>query len=393
MLPNDSRSLLTDSPHPSSSSSSGAPRPPRTSSSSSRDPFAYPPAAPRRSTLGARKGKGRAVDVPRDGDDDDDEGGRPTAPTGLSFCVRFTDGQTDDLVDLWVGERESVREVKRRLRLLRPKTLLEDDKPRRLRLIQLGRLLPDGVLLVPYTTQLLSKRAQLDQAQGHAGAEALREGIQAVGRGLGKVVRGTASAVARGGGVERDELDKLERGDGDEEEREHAPLLEEEEEEEEEEPQAEQQIWLHCSVGDVEEDDQERAEDTTQITPLQGFDRLRDAGFSDEEIENLRAEFRETHGAGRGEAEAQAGDEDEHQRALEEQWMSGMTGMQEAAGGGEASATGNYYSLLKGISIGFFVPFLPLFFFRTQLFTKRTQMAIVLGIIINLGFGFLRLIG
>lgn len=139
MLPNDSRSLLTDSPQPtpsssavapfaphlpadpplspSSSSSSGAPRPPRTSSSSSRDPFAYPPAAPRRSTLGARKGKGRAVDVPRDGDDDDDEGGRPTAPTGLSFCVRFTDGQTDDLVDLWVGERESVREVKRRVRL------------------------------------------------------------------------------------------------------------------------------------------------------------------------------------------------------------------------------------------------------------------------------------
>lgn len=151
------------------------------------------------------------------------------------------------------------------MRLLRPKTLLEDDKPRRLRLIQLGRLLPDGVLLVPYTTQLLSKRAQLDQAQGHAGAEALREGIQAVGRGLGKVVRGTASAVARGGGVERDELDRLERGDGDEEEREHAPLLEEEEEEEEEEPQAEQQIWLHCSVGDVEEDDQERAEDTTQV--------------------------------------------------------------------------------------------------------------------------------
>lgn len=58
-----------------------------------------------------------------------------------------------------------------------------------------------------------------------------------------------------------------------------------------------------------------------------------------------------------------------------------------------SAATGNYYSLLKGISIGFFVPFLPLFFFRTQLFTKRTQMAIVLGIIINLGFGFLRLIG
>lgn len=32
---------------------------------------------------------------------------------------------------------------------------------------------------------------------------------------------------------------------------------------------------------------------------------------------------------------------------------------------------GHYYSLLKGVCAGFFVPFLPLFFFRTQIFSKR----------------------
>ncbi|GAA5904622.1 hypothetical protein JCM8208_004832 [Rhodotorula glutinis] len=409
MVPEDQRPLLTDSPDeqptvaafaphfaPSSSSSQLSPpapgAQPRTSSNSARDPFSFPP-APRRSTLGARKGKGRAVDVPpdgllspRDGDDDDDEGRANVQPTGLSFCVRFTDGQTDDLLDLWVGEKESVREVKRRLRLLRPKTLFEDDKPRRLRLIQLGRLLPDGVFLVPYTAQLLSKRAQLDQ--GNAGDSALREGLQAVGRGLGKVVRGTASAVS---GPARtvegeDDLDALERGAA-------GGAGEEEGEEESAAVQEEEQIWLHCSVGDVEQDEDptEETNQAAQITPLQGFDRLRDAGFSDEDIEQLRTEFRETRGAAAA-APAEPGDDDEHQRALEDQWLSGMTGSEEAAGA-EASTAGNYYSLLKGISIGFFVPFLPLFFFRTQLFTKRTQIAIVLGVIINVGFGFLRLIG
>lgn len=33
-------------------------------------------------------------------------------------------------------------------------------------------------------------------------------------------------------------------------------------------------------------------EQLQQIVPLQGFDRLRDAGFSDEDIENMRTEFR-----------------------------------------------------------------------------------------------------
>ena len=33
-------------------------------------------------------------------------------------------------------------------------------------------------------------------------------------------------------------------------------------------------------------------------------------------------------------------DEEEHQRALEEQWMSGMTGLDEAAAGGGSSGEG-----------------------------------------------------
>ncbi|BGP22661.1 hypothetical protein Rt10032_c08g3530 [Rhodotorula toruloides] len=358
----------------SSSSSAGLPFPVSTPgaefSNGSRDPFVYPPVGVRRSTLGAAKwkGKGRADSPSPDGSSD--VGVEDAArQKKLSFCVRFTDGQTEDLVDLWVGEKETVREVKRRIRLLRPDTLTEDGKPRRLRLIQLGRLLPDGVFLLPYTLQLVSRRAKAVSPTSAADV-GVKEGLQAVGRGIGKVVRGTMGERAG-----EDEMSSLEKGKGREDERDLA-----------EEEQEEEQVWLHCSVGEPIEAEEpaEEKDQSTQITPLQGFDRLRDAGFSEQDIENLRAEFRESR-----QTEA---DDEEHQRALEEQWMSGMTGQEEAVAG-DAAGTGHYYSLLKGVCIGFFVPFLPLFFFRTQIFTRRMQIAIILGIIINLGFGILRLLG
>lgn len=55
------------------------------------------------------KGKGRATR------DDDESTSTDDGDQGLSVGVRFTDGQTQDLVDLWVGARESVRDLKRRV--------------------------------------------------------------------------------------------------------------------------------------------------------------------------------------------------------------------------------------------------------------------------------------
>ncbi|GAA5822628.1 hypothetical protein JCM11251_004323 [Rhodosporidiobolus azoricus] len=404
----------------SSSSSASAYPPPRPV-----DAFSYPPplsSGPpvKRASLGAsRKGKERAVETT------DEAGGR--GPGGLSFCVRFTDGQTDDLLDLWVGEKDSVKEVKRRIRLLRSSTLFtspneEDDpptpaRPRRLRLIQLGRLLPDGVLLVPYTNQLNAKRAALLGSQGGEGGgettaeEKIKKGIEALGKGVGAIVSEARRRSSLGGDVGRgrDEVDEMERGEAT-----STPLLQVEEDEEghgkgkgkgKEEPAEDTRIWLHCSVGEAEEDEGEGGgekttgtdsadEPSSQITPLTGFDRLLDSGFSPEDIANLRAEFRERRGLDEEDEEEDGGEGEanaEHRRALEEQWMSGLTGQEEALG--DASAGGYTYSLLKGVCIGFFVPFLPLFFFRSQIFSKRMQMAIVLGIVMNLAFGLLRFLG
>ena len=51
-----------------------------------------------------KKGKGKARDE------------TAAAPAGLSVNVRFTDGTTEDLVDLFVNDSETVRLVKRRVR-------------------------------------------------------------------------------------------------------------------------------------------------------------------------------------------------------------------------------------------------------------------------------------
>lgn len=39
--------------------------------------------------------------------------------------------------------------------------------------------------------------------------------------------------------------------------------------------------------------------------------------------------------------------------------------------------------MLQGVCIGFFVPFLPWFFFRAQMFSRTMSIAIVLGAFIN----------
>lgn len=126
--------------------------------------------------------------------------------------------------------------------------------------------------------------------------EAFLEGLEAVGREVGISVRDEKAELA-----EKEGKGKGREGKGGEEE--------------------DQTVWLHCSVGEPMDDEEIEGEkekiqvrrggrvachaeltplaalQTTQITPLQGLDRLRDAGFSEEEIASMRAEFRRNAGA------------------------------------------------------------------------------------------------
>ena len=57
-------------------------------------------------------------------------------------------------------------------------------------------------------------------------------------------------------------------------------------------PEPDPDIWIHCSIGPEGEDiDEEEKQQQAQITPLTGFDRLASAGFSVEDIESMRRQF------------------------------------------------------------------------------------------------------
>ncbi|CCL99739.1 uncharacterized protein FIBRA_01761 [Fibroporia radiculosa] len=197
-----------------------------------------------------------------------------------------------------VAQTDVVRDIKRKIRDARPQ--LED---RRLRLILSGQLLAENA-------QLYSRLASLETRQRRA-------------------VSG----------------DGEDEGEGTKER--HAST-----------------IWLHCSVGPqmtADEDDEAQVQ-TAQLKPLRGFDRLAAAGFSEQDIANIRLQFH-AHSAGDYIDQDFENDEDfdEHARALEEQWIDSFDN-----GGASLSQTSHTSStVLNGVIIGFFFPLFPVFFFHS----------------------------
>ncbi|RPB09414.1 hypothetical protein P167DRAFT_538490 [Morchella conica CCBAS932] len=155
-------------------------------------------------------------------------------------------------------------------------------------------------------------------------------------------------------------------------------------------------VYIHCSVGDVLTDAELAAEAanekmtapeaapapprTTLPQPL-GFDRLLSAGFSEADVASLRLQFNRLHGYSR--------DEEENARLLEDRWIDESAGQgQELADG---SPAGSYEDMFVGMAIGFFWP-VAIFLMREEgVFSKRRQMAVVAGLLVNLAFSVLRI--
>lgn len=112
-------------------------------------------------------------------------------------------------------------------------------------------------------------------------------------------------------------------------------------------------------------------------------------------------------------------DDQEHARALEDQWMEGAQGDSSPDPGAfalsrsrrlaaddahrlrwhlyggrlaraKSSEADSSQTLLQGAIVGFALPLIPFFFFRTSIFSKRFQMAIMLGVAVNFAFGILQ---
>ncbi|KAK9480260.1 DUF2407 C-terminal domain-containing protein [Lipomyces japonicus] len=152
-------------------------------------------------------------------------------------------------------------------------------------------------------------------------------------------------------------------------------------------------LWLNCSVGDALSDVELALEFDTGVQPAPstlpqpiGFDRLRSAGFSEQDIAQLRIQFNRLHGG----LNNNNNKHDDATRQLEERWMNEGATAQDTLPDG--SPVGVYEDLLFGTVVGFFLGFIALFFLREgSMFSKRQQMAIIAGIIINISFAILRM--
>ncbi|KAG8910312.1 hypothetical protein FRC01_006398 [Tulasnella sp. 417] len=132
---------------------------------------------------------------------------------------------------------------------------------------------------------------------------------------------------------------------------------------------------------------------------------------SKEDIATIRRQFRSSRGLDQDAGPLEEEDQDEHARALEEQWIDSLDG----AGGAvdpslDGSPDGLYTTLLQGVAIGFFYGLIPFYFFRSRrrpaaffsdayeqlppqgsvIYSKRMQMALVIGFFVNFGLGILR---
>ncbi|KAF9175165.1 hypothetical protein BGX21_007498 [Mortierella sp. AD011] len=150
----------------------------------------------------------------------------------------------------------------------------------------------------------------------------------------------------------------------------------------------------------VEEDeDEDGVEGEEELSPTMapqatGFDRLREAGFSEDEIRSIRRQFhasRETMASSVGEnGIAIELDQDEDSRArarrIEEEWID-----QHGAETLPEGLEGSYGEMVWGLMLGFFMGLMALFWFKEATFSRRQQMGIIAGLMINIGFGCLHL--
>jgi len=269
------------------------------------------------------KGKQRAVEPPD-----------PEPEVFRDLVIRFTEG-IPDLI-LKVFEKDSIRDVKKNIKGARPQL-----KDRRLRLIHSGRLLTDGTLLYSWITTLEDRQRRANS----------------------------------------DDINTLQQASN-------------------------ITTWLHCSVGPKIEEGEEGEDaktQTAQLQPLRGFDRLSAAGFSESDIANFRRQFHSQSASNYLDVDFDTEEEyDEHARALEEQWIDSLDNASTAS---LSQSSSNNSPILQGIVLGFFFPLLPFFFIRepkptafwengaeheltgSVVFSKRMQMGIVVGLLVNLLFG------
>lgn len=179
-------------------------------------------------------------------------------------------------------------------------------------------------------------------------------------------------------------------------------------------------VYIHCSIGDAlteadlalensraEEADtallsetnlaapapQDDSPTTTTITPApRGFDRLTNAGFTPSEVATLRAQFLAIQAHTHTPDTMPTGPE---LLALEERWLdngSSAGGGQDGVGGFADEDAGGLEDMLYGNLMGFFWPVGAMFWLMREegVWTRRRKVGVLSGFLVNVTFGFLR---
>jgi hypothetical protein len=129
-------------------------------------------------------------------------------------------------------------------------------------------------------------------------------------------------------------------------------------------------------------------------------------GFSDADIANFRRQFHNQTSSNYLDIDFETEEEyEEHARALEEQWIDSIDN---AGSASLSQSSPSNSTVLQGVLLGFFFPLIPFFFMRNSkpavfwddgsdyeppanvIFSKRMQMGLVVGFLINLLFGMWR---
>ncbi|KAI5297899.1 hypothetical protein KEM55_004103 [Ascosphaera atra] len=147
---------------------------------------------------------------------------------------------------------------------------------------------------------------------------------------------------------------------------------------------------------------------TTTIPAPRGFDRLLNAGFTPSEISAMRSQFLAMQSLSRTPDTMPSGDE---LRELEDRWIdegiSDAAGSAAAVGGGTGNGGGqglstadeNYSGslddMMMGVTMGFFWPVgCGVWLLREEgVWSWRKGLAVAIGMIMNLSFGWIRFFG
>lgn len=183
-------------------------------------------------------------------------------------------------------------------------------------------------------------------------------------------------------------------------------------------------VYIHCSIGDAltpdelaQEEKQGReadeallsrttssltsqstvapGSDATTTTPApRGFDRLLNAGFTASEVATLRTQFLAIQAHTHTPDTMPTGPE---LLALEERWLDSGSNAATAGGGEDTGGfgsedAGGLEDMLYGNLIGFFWPVGAMFWLMREegVWSRRKQIAVLSGFLVNLTFGFLR---